>query len=45
MSLAATRRELLLRFRAMYQAKHFEIYLFDLERQRTVYRSCEGGSP
>ena len=29
MSLAATRRELLLRFRAMYQAKHFELYLFD----------------
>src|SRR6476620_8280996 len=31
MSLAATRRELLLRFRAMYQAKHFELYLFDLD--------------
>ena len=29
--LAATRRELLVRFRAMYQAKHFELYLFDLE--------------
>jgi hypothetical protein len=31
MSLAATRRELLLRFRAMYQAKLFELYLFDLD--------------
>jgi hypothetical protein len=31
MSMAATRRELLVRFRAMYQAKHFELYLFDLD--------------